>query len=191
MFRKFIALEWKAFFRSPAFTGNMILKVFMILGGIYFTVMFLLLGFGSYHLIDKATDEDPLLMVNKYIIYYLVADLLVRLFLQKIPIINIRPLLTLPIKRSTIVNFALGKSTVSFFNIIHSFFFIPFSIVLLIEGYNPLNVVLWHLGIMALVYANNFLNILLNNKDSLLAGFIAFLAVAGALQYYEVFDVTE
>ena len=191
MFRKFIALEWKAFFRSPAFTGNMILKVFMILGAIYFTVMFLLLGFGSYFLIDKATDEDPLLMVNKYIIYYLVADLLVRLFLQTIPIINIRPLLTLPIKRSTIVNFALGKSAVSFFNIIHAFFFIPFSIVLLIEGYNPLYVVFWHLGIMALIFANNFLNILLNNKDSLLVGFIAFLGVAGALQYYEVFDITE
>ncbi|NDI98562.1 hypothetical protein GWA97_05705 [Flavobacterium sp. LaA7.5] len=191
MFRKFIALEWKAFFRSSAFASNMVLKVFMIIGAIYFTGMFLLLGFGSYHIIKDATDEDPLLLVNRYMIYYLVSDLLVRLFLQKIPIINIRPLLTLPIKRGTIVNFALAKTAISFFNVIHSFFFIPFSIILLVEGYDPLHVVFWHLGIMSLIYVNNFLNILLNNKDGLFVGFIVFLSIAAGLQYYEVFDITE
>ena len=123
-------------------------------------------------------------------LYYMVVDLIVRLLLQKIPIINIRPLLVLPLKRKAIVNFALGKTAISFFNILHAFFFVPFSVVLLIKGYDPLNVIFWHLGIMALIYCNNFLNVLLNNKDNLFVLFLVLVAGLFALQYYDIFDVT-
>lgn len=191
MFRKFIYLEWKSFFRSSGFTGNLVLKIFMILGAIYFIGIFLLLGFGGYYLIEDSTNVNPLLLVNKYIIYYLIADLMMRLFLQKIPIINIKPLLTLPIKRSTIVNFALGKTILSFFNILHFFFLIPFATVLVKEGYEPMQVLFWFLGIMALLYCNNFLNILLNNKDGLFAGFVLVLIAMAGLQYFNIFDITQ
>ena len=103
---------------------------------------------------------------------------------------NIRPLLTLPIKKSTIVNFALGKTVLSFFKFVHCFFFVPFSIVLIMEGYDIVSVILWHIGLMALVYVNNFLNILLNNKDYLFLIFIGLVLVLGTMQYYDLFDVT-
>jgi hypothetical protein len=191
MFIRFLKLEWKAFLRSSAFGTNMILKVFMILGALYFIAVFLALGFGAFYMIKDNASSDPLVFVNKYLIYYFIVDLVIRLFLQKIPVINIRPLLTLPIKRSTIVNFAIGKSIVSFFNYLHFFFFIPFTIILVNEGYEPLSAILWFTGILALIYCNNFLNTLLNNKDWLFAIFIAFLAGFGALQYYSVFDLTQ
>lgn len=162
----------------------------MIIGAIYFSIIFLALGFGAFSLIEEGGLGDPLVVVSKFMIYYTLADLMIRLFLQKIPIINIRPLLTLPIKRSTIVNFAMGKTIVSFFNFVHAFFFVPFSIVLIIKGYNPMQVVFWHLGMMALVYSNNLLNILLNNKDWLFILFIVLLGGLGALQYYGLFDIT-
>ena len=190
MFRKFLMLEWKAFIRSSSFTGNMIMKVFMILAAIYFSLAFLALGVGAYYLI-KEIGQDPLVVVSKYMVYYLLADIVIRLFLQKIPVINIRPLLNLPIKRGTIVNFAIGKTMLSFFNFLHAFFLVPFSVVLIKEGYDPLHVLFWHVGIMALIYCNNLLNILLNDKDNLFIGFIAFVAVLAGLQYYEIFDVTQ
>lgn len=190
MFKKFISLEWKAFFRASSFAGNMVLKVFMILGAIYFSLVFLALGFGSYYMIKESGTQDPLVLVSKYMLYYMVADLIIRLFLQKIPVINIRPLLTLPIKRSTIVNFALGKTMVSFFNLVHAFFFVPFSIILIIEEYDPVNVVLWHLSMIAFIYGNNLLNIVLNDKDWLFIVFLALLAGFGALQYFDIFDIT-
>ncbi|MNJ99351.1 hypothetical protein D3C87_171270 [compost metagenome] len=190
MFRKFLRLEWKSFTRASSFSANVVMKIFMIIGTIYFGSMFLLLGFGSFYLIEKSMNQDPLDVVSKYALYYMVFDLMVKLFLQKIPVINIRPLLTLPIKRSTIVNFALGKTALSFFNIIHAFFFIPFSIVLIINDYDPINVVLWHVGMMALIYCNNFINILTNSKDWVLYVVIALLAGMAATEYYSLFDIT-
>jgi hypothetical protein len=190
MFKKFLSLEWKSFFRSASFKTNLALKIFMVLGAIYFTVVFLMLGVGAFYIIKKL-KMDPIAAVNRFLIYYLLMDLIVRLFFQKIPVMNIRPLLVLPIKKTTIVNFALGKTLLSFFNTLHAFFFVPFSIVLLIEGYNPIGVILWHLSIICLIYINNFLNILLNNKDNLFIMFLVIILAFGGCQYYEVFDVTQ
>lgn len=190
MFKKFLVLEWRAFFRSASFSANLVIKIIMGLAALYFTAVFLALGIGVFYLIKEELHADPLTVVNKYLIYYVVFDLIVRLFLQKIPVMNIKPLLTLPIKKNTIVNFALGKMMLSFFNFLQWFFFIPFSVVLLIEGYDLGSVIVWYVGMMSLIYANNFLNILLNNKDYLFYIFIGIVVGFGLLQYYGIFDVT-
>ena len=158
-------------------------------GVIYFAVMFVALGVLAFYGL-KESFPNPLIVINKYLIYYFVFDLVFRLALQKMPVMNIRPLLTLPIKSSTIVNFSLGKTYLSFFNILHAFLFLPFAIVLLINGYDVLSVILWLLSIIFLFYINNFLNILLNNKDKLFAVFLVILIAFGASQYYNIFDVT-
>ena len=190
MFKQFIRLEWKSFSRASSFAANMAIKVFMILGALYFIAIFLLAGVGAYYLIEKELHQDPLVLVSKFVVFYMIFDLLIRYFLQKIPVINIRPLLTLPIKRGTIVNFALGKTMLSFFNIVHAFFFVPFSIVLLVEGYDPVNVVLWHIGMMSLIYANNFINILINDKDWVFWTVAIIFGGLLLIQYYDLFDIT-
>jgi hypothetical protein len=162
----------------------------MIIGAIYFSLMFLSLGILAFYGIKKATGQDPLVFVNKFFIYYTITDLLIRLFFQKIPIINIRPLITLPIKRSTIINFAIGKTMLSFFNFVQALFFVPFCVILIKEGYSPVNSILWLLGMWALTYCVNLLNTLLTNKDSLFIGFIVLVIVLGGLQYYNLFDIT-
>lgn len=190
MFKKFIWLEWKSFTRASSFATNVALKVFMIIIALYFTAMFLLMGVGSFYMIKEGLNQDPMIVVSKFAVYYMVFDLLFRYFLQKIPVINIRPLLTLPIKRGTIVNFALGKTAISFFNIMHAFFFVPFSVVLIIEGYDPVSVVMWHISMMALIYSNNFINILVDDKDWIFWTVATVLAGLGAVHYYGYFDVT-
>jgi hypothetical protein len=116
-------------------------------------------------------------------------DLIIRYFLQKMPVTNIKPLLLLPIKRSTIVHFSLGKTGISFFNIMHAFFFVPFTARLLYEGFG-FNAVLWHLGIVALIYSNNYINVFVNNKNSVFYGVLTVLIGLIALQYYNIFDLT-
>ncbi|WP_445721172.1 DUF5687 family protein, partial [Flavobacterium sp.] len=106
---------------------------------LYFASMFVLAGFGAFYGLKKAGLE-PLQTVNKFIIYYLFADMMMRYFFQKIPTLTIRPLLVLPIKRGTIVHFSLGKTVLNYFNTTYAFFFIPFSIILLINGYSILGV---------------------------------------------------
>jgi hypothetical protein len=189
MFKKFLWLEWKAFFRSAALGANLAMKIIMGFVVVYFTVIFLALGIGCYYILEEM-KLNPIETVNKFMIYYVVGDLAFKLLLQKVPVINIRPFLVMPIKRGTIVNFAIGKMFFSFFNIMHWFFFIPFSIVMLIKGFDPLSVIVWFIGMMSLIYANNFLNILLNDKDYLFIIFLALLVGFGGLQYYGIFDIT-
>jgi hypothetical protein len=189
MFKHFIILEWKSFFRSASFGTNVVLKVFMVLLALYFMAIFLGLGFGIFPLLEDM-GLNPFSTVNKYLIYYFVFDLVIRFFLQKMPVMNIRPLLALPIKRNTIVHFALAKTSISFFNLLHSFFFIPFSIMLVLNHYSLPSVILWHLGIFGIIYANNFINVLLNNKDSIFYPILALVVGCGIAQYYKVFDIT-
>jgi hypothetical protein len=191
MFKKFLSLEWKAFFRSAALSANLAMKILMGFLAVYFTAIFLVFGVGCYYILEKELKLNPVETVNKFMIYYVVGDLAFKLLLQKVPVINIRPFLVMPIKRGTIVNFAIGKMFFSFFNIMHWFFFVPFSVVMLIEGHSPVSVATWFIGMMALIYANNFLNVLLNDKDYLFIIFIGVLVGFGAMQYYDIFDVTD
>ena len=189
MFKHFINLEWKSFFRSASFATNLALKIVMGFMAIYFMVIFVAAGVAVFFLLKEEFHLEPLATVNKYLIYYLVGDLVIRYFFQKMPVTNIKPLLNLPIKRDTIVHFSLGKTSISFFNMLHAFFFIPFTVVLLMNGYG-FQVILWHFGIMALIYANNFINVLLNNKDSVFYSLLAIVVSLGLAQYYQIFDVT-
>jgi hypothetical protein len=118
-------------------------------------------------------------------------DLVIRLLVQKIPVLNIRPMLIFPIKKSTIVHFSLGKTVLSFFNLIHGFFIIPFGVVLIIEGYDIVSALLWFIGVFSLIYINNFINIILSNKDNLFAIFLATVAILAGLQYYGYFKITD
>ena len=166
------------------------MKIVMGFVAAYFSLIFIAAGIGVFFIIKEELKLDPLETVNKFIIYYFVADLLIRYFLQKMPVLNIKPLMTLPIKRDTIVHFTLGKTVLSYFNWMHALFFIPFSVVLMLNGYSVINIILWHLGIVAMIYINNFINILVNNKDSVFYTVLAIIAGLGASQYYNLFDVT-
>ncbi|WP_445386322.1 DUF5687 family protein [Robiginitalea sp. IMCC44478] len=190
MFKHFIRLQWKAFFRSASFATNIWFKILMALGALYFILVFLSLGIGAFFIIEDAGLGDPLRVVNRYMIYYLVFDLYLRYMLQKMPVMNIKPLLYLPFKKAQVVQYSLGKTVLSFFNIMHAFFFIPFSVVLLYKGYDPVSVVGWHLAMFALFYSNNFLNITMNNQDRIFYPIIIILAFLGISQYYGWFDIT-
>ena len=188
MFRHFIWLEWKSFLRSASFGTNLAMKIIMGLVAVYFLACFAIMGLGVYFILE---DEGmkPLETVNKFMIYYFAVDLMVRYFLQKMPVMNIRPLLTLPIKKGTIVHFSLGKTALSFFNWTHALFFIPFTVVLLVKGYGY-QAILWNIAMFALVYFNNFINILINNKDAVFYSVLAVFAGLGLTQYYNIFDIT-
>ena len=191
MIKRFLNLEWKAFFRSASFKMNLALKVLMIFGALWMIASFAMLGFGSYYLIKEKLGLDPLEVVNRFMIYYLIFDLAMRYFLQKMPVTNIKPLLYFPIKKSQVVNYSIGKTLISFFNIVHAFFFIPFSIVLLIEGYPALNIIGWHMAVLGLLYCNNFINIFVNNKDVVFYLILGVVIVLAGLQYYNVLDITQ
>lgn len=189
MIKKFIYLEWKAFLRSASFGKNLTMKIIIGFFMIYFSLIFIGIGVGAFYVL-KDMKLEPLVTVNKFLFYYFLLDLIIRLLLQSIPVLNIKPLLVLPFKKPTIVHFSLGKTALSFFNWVHALFFIPFSVVLIVNGYDVVEIIFWHLGIMAMIYINNFLNIILSNIDKLFAAFVVLIVVLGGAQYYKLFDIT-
>lgn len=189
MIKQFLRLEWKAFFRSASFQTNLALKILMAFGALYFIAIFSIMGVVTFFILED-NNLPPLETVNQFMIYFIVLDLLIRYFFQKMPVVNIKPLLLMPFNKSKIVKFALGKTVLSFFNWMYAFFFVPFTVVLLVKGFDPVGVIAWHLGMVALIYLNNFINVFLN--DETIAVVIAGLAFAvlGGLQYYGYYDFT-
>lgn len=189
MLRHFIFLEWKGFRRASSFKSNLFLKILSFLAILYFLAIFLFLGVGLYYGLEEA-GIDPFPTINRFLILYIIADLVLRYGLQKLPVVNIRPLLYLNIKKNKIVAYALGKSIISFFNWMHLFLLLPFTVVLLFEGFSPARAVAWFLGIIALLLTNNFLNILVNKNRLLLYFLTSLIIVLGAFYYFGIFDVT-
>lgn len=189
MIKHFISLEWKSFFRSASLGTNLVIKIFSVLAALYFMTMFTLAGVLIYPLL-KDSCINPLTAFNRFLIYYFVADLVMKFFFQKMPSANIKPFLTLPIPKNMIVGYALGKTKLSFFNWIHAFLFIPVSVVMILDNHPVLSVLSWSLGIMGIVYSSNFLNILIDKKDSVFYPIVATIIGFGVAQYYQLFDVT-
>ncbi len=190
MWKHFITLQWKSFWRSASLTSGLFMKIFMGFWALWLAFMSAVGGVAIFKLIKEHFELDPLETINKFLIYWLAFDLIFRYALQKMPVINIKPLLTLPFHKNKIVSFAFGKTLFSFFNIIHAFFFVPFSITLIRNGYPITNVLLWNLGLIALVYGNNFLNIILNKKDNLIFLIGGILVLLGGLHYFGYFDIS-
>jgi hypothetical protein len=188
---RFLKLEWKQFFRSSHWQKGIAIKILMAFLALYFIVAFLAIGVGGYFILKKQfPEQDPLQIVNSYLLYALLGDLILRYFMQKLPVMNIKPMLILPIKKSQLVHYVLAKSSVSFFNILSLFFYIPFAVVLITEGYAISGALGWLFTIILLIQSANFLNFLIN-KNTIALGVIAVvLASLIGLQNFGIYDVT-
>jgi hypothetical protein len=191
MIKHFINLEWKQYFRSSYWQKSIVINILLIFFALYFVGIFLFMGVFLYKIIEKAApDQDPFLVVNNYIFYWFIGDILMRFFLQKLPVMSVKPLLTLPIKRSTIVNFVLGKSTLNFFNFLPLFAIIPFSVSLLKNGYASSLVLTWLAAMVMIILIINFLNFIIEafSAETELS-FLPVIAIVGTLFGLDYFNI--
>ena len=190
MISHFLKLEWKQYFRSSHWQKGIALKIIMGFFILYFMLAFLAIGIGGYFFLSKEYPEsDPLQLVNSYLLFAIFGDLILRYLMQTLPIMNIKPLLILPIKKSKLVHYVLGKSAFSAFNILGLFFYIPFSVVLIKEGYNTAGVLGWLLSIILIIQSTNFLNFLINKNNRALIVIGAILISLIGLQKFGLADV--
>lgn len=189
--KQFLNLEWKQFRRSSFFEKGLAIKILMGLAALYFAGIAILGGVGVFFIFKKALpDQDPFEMINNYLIYWVLIDLALRYFMQQLPVMNIKPMLLLPVKRQSVIQFLLLKTSFSFFNILPLLFFLPLSIVLIVQGYNPWMVILWFISVFAISFSINFLNFILNKKNDAFYVVIAILAITIGLKYFSIFDIT-
>jgi len=196
MFTKFLSLQWKEFTRSASFQKGIAIKILLIFAALYFGGIAILAGSGMFFIVRKMYSEmgievDPMVIINNFIIFWFLLDLIIRYFMQQMPVMNIKPLMIIPIKQKSIIHFLLGKTMVSFFNILPLLIFIPYSIVLLVQGYAPLNVLAWFIAVVAITQALNFINILANKSNTVFYIILGSLITFIALEYFQIYKISE
>ena len=192
MYGKLIHLEFKNFFRNPQFGANLTMKILMFFGMAYFSALFVAAPFLLYFFVKQKMDSDPLQIFCKYFIYYWALDLLIRYFLQQMPTQNIKPFLTLGITKKKLVKYTLIKVLINFFNWGNLLFLIPFAALLIFHGnYSVIHVLMFTLGIFSIFYFNNFLNILLNGKNSVVVAVFGLMAIFGGLEYFKIIELSQ
>lgn len=191
MIKHFLSLEWKAFFRSASFGKSLGVKLLMAFFALYFMVAFLGTGIMLYPGLKKLyPEQDPLKIVNNFLFFWILGDLLFRFFFQKLPVMSVKPLLTLPIGRNKIVNYVLGKSALSFFNFLPLFAIVPFGITLLVKDYPVSSVLIWMFALVITTLTINFLNFIIESFSAQTElSFLPVIIMTGglfALDYFEI-----
>ena len=197
MYKIFISLQWKAFFRSSSLGKSVVLKILMAFLAIYFAIIFLLLGIGLYPLLTKMhPGEDPLYMANRYVLLWLAFELVVRFMLKALPVMSVKPLMVAPIPKRKVANYVLLKSVFSFYNLLPLLLLIPFAIFLGIKtAIAPVSLTAWVLSLYALALCVDNANFLLkkrftDNLKSLTPYFVVLLILA-VLEFLSIFRITE
>ena len=158
MFKRLIWLEWKSFFRSASMGKSLGLKIVMGFLALYFIAIFLFFGIGLFPIIKEHFPEaDPLIFVNNYVLVWLLAELAYRFLLQTLPVLDIKPLMVLPISKRKLVNFVLIKSLFSFFNFLPLLIIIPFGIFNMYNQSHPdLSIIAWMIALSFLTLSFNY-----------------------------------
>lgn len=189
MFLKFLRLEMKSFFRGSSLGINLAMKIFRLIGILYFMGCMVGAGFLAYLYIDEELHQNPLKIVSKFLIIGWVVDLILKYIWQELPTQNIKPFLTLNIRKKTLVNYLLTKTFSSPLSWLNSLFFITFSGVALFHGHSFVGVLCWFIGVSSLFYLNNFINIFLNGRETVVIIIAVLFGIVGVLGYYEIVPV--
>jgi hypothetical protein len=165
-FLQLISIEWKDARRSPLWHKNLLINVVLGVSFLYMIGMFVVLGVFLDDLlikipidgIDYNTSKESFVLrkLNRFLLYYFFVDLIMRYFIQKLPALSVQPFLHLPIRKSKLIHYMLGKSFFSPMNLLHGLVFIPF----MLELFSNLSVtesIGWSAGFVFMVYLNNFL----------------------------------
>jgi hypothetical protein len=189
MFLKFLRLEIKSFFRGTSVGVNLFMKILRFIAILYFMACLAGGAFAAFFYVRDEMHQDPLIVISKLLIVAWAIDLILKYIWQEMPTQNIKPFLTLNIPKNTLVNYMLVKTFLSALSWLNSLFFITFSIIALFNGYSVIGVLTWFIGISLLFYLNNFINILFNDKETIVIIIGCILAAVAGLGYYNIVPV--
>jgi hypothetical protein len=111
-------------------------------------------------IINTLKQKNAITFLNGLLIYYLLGGFITRYFLQSLPTVDAQPYLHLPISRSKIANFLVGKSLIHIINVSVFLLFAPFAFSAVAGEYGVAQAWVWLLSLWFLSLTNHFLVIL-------------------------------
>lgn len=165
MIKQFLNHQWFQFRRSASFERELGITIFIWIMGIIALFSMISLAAALPRILYEIPQiNDPITFINGALIYYFLGELLIRYFLQKVPALDIQPYLNLPIKRSQIANFLIGKSLISVFNIVALLLLTPFAFQALEPRFGQAVILYWLGSIFLISICLHFFNILFKKK---------------------------
>lgn len=185
-----LQLEIKSLFRSSQFKKEAFSFFMKLVLGLYLVLLLLGLGVSTSKLIQEYyPNQNVLYVVSGFFIFYWLYDLLLRFMSGGSPVVAIKPLLLLNIKHHYIIKYTLLKGYFKLFNIVHLFYFVPLSIILISQGFSVYSVLLWSLSMLILLSCNSFLSIFLDKVSFFFYVFVGLCTLLGLAQVNGWLDI--
>jgi hypothetical protein len=184
------SLQWKETFRAPQWEAKMSIKVIMVLVTLYFLGAFVFGASMTYPILNKKIlDREAVEVFNGIILYIFFFELILRFFLQQLPVTNIQTLILLPFKKRRIINNVLFRSVFSGFNTTPLIIYLPFAISMYRDDYLGTQVVAWWMALLLTTLCLNFLIYIINKNNLYFVLLLAVVAATVALDLYIEFDL--
>lgn len=184
------SLQWKETFRAPQWEAKMSIKVIMVLVTLYFLGAFVFGASMAYPILNKKIlDREAVEVFNGIILYIFFFELILRFFLQQLPVTNIQTLILLPFKKRRIINNVLFRSVFSGFNTTPLIIYLPFAISMYRDDYLGTQVVAWWTALLLTTLCLNFLIYMINKNNLYFVLLLAVVAATIALDFYTQIDL--
>jgi len=152
----------RSVFRPQQLAGTIILSVMVVV----LALNLLSLGLFLERILARLDPSvDPVAMVNGVLVYYVVLDLLLRLWFQKIPGQIVRPYLALPVRRTTLVHYLLTKSLLSLFNVLPLLLFVPVALRVIGPARGPTASAGWLVFLILLLLTNSTATLYVRKRE--------------------------
>ncbi|MDR1886367.1 MAG: DUF5687 family protein, partial [Prevotellaceae bacterium] len=183
--------EWLKSRRAKAFYKNLTVNILLILAVLYFGAIFLVAGFMLGSILEELVTPakpTPTVLFNMAMLYMMLGGILMRLFMQQLGTINLLSYQTLPIKRSTLVNFLLLKPLTSPLNYMTLLVVIPFAVRSVSNYHDGATAFRFVLNIVFIIWFNSLLTAFLKRRfSSDFKFFLVIIAIAAAIVALEAF----
>ena len=169
-------LSRKKLLRAPQLEAKLAIKILMGFVILYFGGSLLFLGIVVYPILsDQFPERDPISIINSVLVLIFIFELIIRYFLQQLPVTEIKSFLMLSIPKKRIIRNVLFRSLLSVYNAIPVLLYLPISISMLKDDYALDQVIAWWVAVTAFSFCLNFISFLANKNNLALAGFVVLL----------------
>ena len=160
LFRELRRLRKVAAKRHPMYDQNKFAKYFMGFAVALWMVYLVMFGFLFIGLFSGIFPSmEPYHMLNKGMVYLLIADFLMRFTMTKLPVQEIKPFVLLPVGKNRVLRSYLMMSGMSLSNLIWMFMLVPFGFGTLFKYFGFIGVLGFLVGYWLLMLLNNYWHI--------------------------------
>ena len=186
--------KWKEITRSKVFDKNLALSLVMGFFIIYMMLNLIFVGlFLDKILLEMYPDNDPVFLLNGFLLYYFFIEMIMRFVLQDIPVLSVKPYFHLNISRNSLFHFILLRSIGGLFNFIPLIVFIPFALKTFPVYYGDGVIYQWLAALFLIMLSLNYFIFYvkknITSKPWTIFLFIAFLAAMILTDKYNIIDI--